>query len=255
MFKTTCLLLTIGAFPVIALDAQAQSCDDFRQCGELAQTAKQAGDPESALIYYQNACSMDVAESFLNLRNNSCLAITKLSGELDNYATAYSFFNDACKNGKDTGCFHLSLLEYNRGNLKPAMEIMKPLCDKNFIIAENVYSNACTEYKQMKSVWKVQNPRQPRDNSIQLPVFLVTIILPLIATVFLLLKRPYTSLILSLSGFLLYGYYEYGVSPYANIRVDLLVLLPVLLLNLVIFIASIVKMKRNYQPENSPGTP
>lgn len=245
------LLIIFGIFPLIPLSVHAQSCNEFRQCDDLGRSAKESGNLTEALTYYQKACFMEVKKPFLNLRNNACLSVTKISGDLDNYASAYSFFNQACHEGKDTGCFHLALLEYDRGNLEPAMKMMKPLCDKNFIIAENVYSNACTEYKQIKSVWKVQHPRQPRDSNIQMPVFLVTLVLPLIATVFLFLKRYYTSLTLSILGFLAYGYYEYGVSPFADIRIDLLVILPALLLNLVILIVCVVKLVKNKpQTEN-----
>ena len=185
---------------------------------------------------------MEAAKPLLNLRNNSCDAVTRISGELDDYKSAYTFFDQACKAGKDGGCFHLALLEDDRGNLKLAMDMMKPLCDKKYIIHENMYSNGCTEYKQMKSKWKVQNPRKQRDNAIQMPVLVVTIFLPLIAAVFLILKLRVVSLVLSGLAFVSYGYYEYGVSPYANIRIDLLIIYPLLLLSLVIFITSAVLM-------------
>jgi len=64
----------------------------------------------------------------------------------------------------------------------------------------------------------------------------------LIAAVFLILKLRVVSLVLSGLAFVSYGYYEYGVSPYANIRIDLLIIYPLLLLSLVIFITSAVLM-------------
>lgn len=141
------------------------------------------------------------------------------------------------------GCFHLALLENDRGNLQLAMEMMKPLCDRKYIIHKNVHSSGCTEYKDMKRTWKAQNPRpprQPRADSIQFPVFVITFLLPLVATVFVFLKRYFVSFILSGLAFIFYGYYEYGVSPYAAIRIDMLLILPLLLLSLVIFLTSVV---------------
>ncbi len=120
------------------------------------------------------------------------------------------------------------------------MEMMKPLCDKNYIIHKNLHSNGCTEYEQMKMTWKVQNPRQPRDDVIQIPVLVITLLLPVVAAVFLPLKQYHVSLVLSGLAFISYGYYEYGVSPYANIRIDLLVIYPMLLVSLAIFLVSAV---------------
>jgi len=137
----------------------------------------------------------------------------------------------------------LPLLENDRGNLQLAMEMMKPLCDRNYIIHKNVHSSGCTEYKDMKRTWEAQNPRpprQPRANFIQIPVFVITLLLPLVATVFVFLKRYFVSLTLSGLAFIFYGYYEYGVSPYAAIRIDLLLILPLLLLSLAIFLASVL---------------
>jgi hypothetical protein len=95
----------------------------------------------------------------------------------------------------------------------------------------------------MKRTWEAQNPRpprQPRDNSIQIPVFVITLLLPLVATVFVFLKRYIVSLTLSGLAFIFYGYYEYGVSRYAAIRLDMFLILPILLLSLAIFLASVV---------------
>jgi len=220
----------------------------------LGRATRDAGDLSKAQSYYQKACFMEAAKSLFNFRNTSCKAVTTISGELDNYTSAYSFFNKACNDGKDAGCFHLALLENDRGNLQLAMEMMKLLCDRNYIIHKNVHSSGCTEYKDMKRAWEAQNPRpprQPRDNIIQIPVLVITLLLPLIATVFLFLKRHYVSLILSGLAFISYGYYEYGVSPYAAIRIDMLAILPLLLLSLAIFIASAVLLfKRKTSKDN-----
>ncbi len=213
----------------------------------MGRAAQDMEDLTKAQAYYQKACFMDTAKPLLNLRNNSCRAVAKISGELDNYISAHSFFDKACNDGEDAGCFHLALLENDRGNLQLAMELMKPLCDRKYIIHKNVWSSGCNEYKRMKRAWEVHNPRQPRDDAIQIPALVITLLLPVIATVYLFLRRHYVGLILSGLAFISYGYYEYGVSPYANIRIDLLVIYPLLLLSLAIFIASAVLLfKRNH---------
>jgi len=250
-------LLFLGLSTALWGNAFAQSCNTFRQCDNLGKAARDAGDLSKAQSYYQKVCFMEVKRSLVNLRNNSCKAVTKISGEFDSYASAYSFFNKACNDGKDAGCFHLALLENDRGNLQLAMEMMKPLCDRKYIVDKSVHSSGCTEYKDMKRTWEAQNPRpprQPRANFIQIPVFVITLLLPLVAAVFVFLKRYFVSFTLSGLAFIFYGYYEYGVSPYAAIRIDILLILPLLLLSLAIFLASIVllfKRKSNRKIKGS----
>jgi hypothetical protein len=236
-------LLILGLFSLGWGNTFAESCSTFRECDNFGRASRDAGDLSTAQSYYQKACFMEAAKSLVNLRNNSCRAVTTISGELDNYVSAYSIFDKACNDGKDAGCFHLALLENDRGNLQLAMEMMKPLCDRKYIIHKNVHSSGCTEYEDMNRLWEAQNPRpprQPRDNVIQVPVFVITLLLPLVAVVFLFLKRYFVSFTLSGLAFIFYGYYEYGVSPYAAIRLDMFLLLPILLLSLTIFLASIV---------------
>ncbi len=236
-------LLILGLLSLIWGNTFAQSCYTFRECDNFGRASRDAGDLSKAQSFYQKACFIEAAKSLANLRNNSCKAVTTISGEIDNYASAYSFFNKACNDGKDAGCFHLALLENDRGNLQLAMEMMKPLCDRKYIVDKAVHSSGCTEYKDMKRTWEAQNPGQPRqarDNATQIPVFVITLLLPLIATVFLSLKQYSVSFILSGLTFISYGYYEYGVSPYAAIRIDMLLILPLLLLSLAIFLASVV---------------
>lgn len=235
MKKLNYSLLFLCLSPLLWGSTFAQSCNTFRQCDNLGKAAREAGDHSEAQSYYKKACFMDVKRSLVNLRNNSCKAVTTISVELNNYASAYTFFNKACNGGKDAGCFHLALLENDRGNLQLAMEMMKPLCDRKYIVDKAVHSSGCTEYKDMKRTWEAQNPGQPRqarDNATQIPVFVITLLLPLIATVFLSLKQYSVSFILSGLTFISYGFYEYGVSPSANIRIDLLLIFPLLLLSL-----------------------
>jgi len=138
-------LLILCLFSLIWGNTFAQSCNTFRECDNFGRVSRDAGDLSKAQSYYQKACFIEAAKSLVNLRNNSCKAVTTISGELDNYASAYSFFDKSCNDGKDAGCFHLALLENDRGNLQLAIEMMKPLCDRNYIIHKNVHSSGCTE--------------------------------------------------------------------------------------------------------------
>ena len=56
---------------------------------------------------------------------------------------------------------------------------------------------------------------------------------------FSIFKRYSISLILSTLSFATYAYYESGVSPYAAIRIDLLIVLPILFVNLIFFIRNL----------------
>ncbi len=82
----------------------------------------------------EKACFIKAEKTLFNLRNNSCRAVTTISGEVDNYASVYISCNKACNDGEDAGCIHLALLENERGNLQLAMKMMKPLRAKKLII-------------------------------------------------------------------------------------------------------------------------
>ncbi len=130
MRQFICPLLILGLVPTAG--TSAQSCSTFAACDQLARAVRDKDDLYTAQAHYQTACFAPVAEALLNLCNNACLAVTAISSELDNYASAYSFFNKACNDGADAGCFHLALLENDRGNAHRAMEIMQPLCDRQY---------------------------------------------------------------------------------------------------------------------------
>jgi hypothetical protein len=227
---------------LLSLTIQApaeQPCNTFRDCESSGGAARDAGDLATAKAYYSRACFMEVADPLLGLRDNACRQVTTISKELDDYASAYTFFNEPCADGKDAGCFHLALLENDRGNLETAMEIMKPLCDKKYIIHKNISTTGCREYRRMTREWDIQNPREPRANSIQLPVLVIFLLLSLTAIGFLVFRRYPIGLILSILAFATYAYYESGVSPYAAIRIDLLIILPLLVVDLVVFAGSV----------------
>lgn len=209
-------------------------CNTFRDCDDSGRAARDAGDLATARAYFSQACFLEVPNPLLGLRDNACRQVTTISKELGDDAPAYTFFDDACRDGKDAGCFHLALLEDDRGNLEKAMEIMKPLCDKKYIIHRNISTTGCRAYERMSRKWDVQNPRKPRANSIQIPVLVGFLLLSLTAVGFSVLKRHPLALAFAILAFATYAYYESGVSPYAAIRIDLLVIFPILIVNLLL---------------------
>lgn len=227
-----------------AQEPNVTPCDTFQECDNLGRAARDAGDMAIAQAYYRQACFMEVADPLLNLRNNTCRQVTTISGGLDEYASAYAFFEAACTQGKDAGCFHLALLENDRGNLHDAMQLMEPLCDRGYIIHENVATTACGEYQRMELEWDAQNPREPRPDAIQISVFALFFLLSAVAIGLSVLRRYSISLILSALAFATYAYYESGVSPYAAIRIDLLLVFPVLVLDLIFFVRSLFGLFR-----------
>ena len=187
---------------------------------------------------------MEVAKPLLNLRNNSCRSVTNISAARDNFISAFGFFSAACDDDKIAACFHVALLEEDRGNLALSLNLMKPLCDRNYIIHKNVHSSGCTEYKRMQRAWGAQHPKQARAGSLQLIFLGTTLVLILASFGARHLRHNASSLLLSGLAILCYLYYESGVSIYASIRIDLLLLIPMLLWNLGIFFSSLSRLTK-----------
>ena len=96
MKKLIYSLLFLCISPLLWGSTFAQSCYKFRQCDNLGKAAREAGVLSEAQSYYKKACFMEVRRSLVNIRNNTCKAVTTISGELDSYASASTFFNKAC---------------------------------------------------------------------------------------------------------------------------------------------------------------
>lgn len=87
----------------------------------------------------------------------------------------------------------------------------------------------------------------PRNSVLQISALIMIVLLPMISLA-LLRKVPKISLVLSLATFPLYIYYESGISPWANIRIDLFIVIPLLIASAVLAYMSLVKQankKRN----------
>ncbi len=56
--------------------------------------------------------------------------------------------------------------------------------------------------------------------------------------------------IVSILVFLVYGYYESGVPTSANLRIDLLILMPALLVNFIIVFVVLLRRKKPDQPRH-----
>lgn len=254
LIKTTLLLII---FSLGSAAPAMENCPSFRHCYNQAKTAQQNGKLSEAYQYYANTCAMDVKRQFIGFRFDSCNQVIKISKEVDEYSSAMNFFGDSCDQGNSNGCFFLGKLEENKGNLRKAIEIMEPLCKDGFS-NKGVYGyNGCDALKFLKLKWDRENPPPPkqyRKGAAALYSFLAVFVFPSIS-IFLMrisnIKRNknFNTIAIgsTLLGFLVYVYYESGISPYAAIRVDLLLILPLLVLNLVLLIRSIInKTKKEY---------
>lgn len=105
-----------------------------------------------------------------------------------------------------------------------------------------------------------------RSGRIQFPLFLAMLALPVVALVLFgicwAVSLPFAvrallrglALLLCVAVFPIYLYYESGVSIHTNIRVDLLLLYPALLINIAVLVAGIVSvfMKRRKRTSEQP---
>jgi len=110
---------------------------------------------------------------------------------------------------------------------------------------------------------------EERSGAIQLPLFYVILVIPCICLVLLMLSclkrfrsRRKTiwllAVFLSVVDFAVYAYYDSGISIWTNIRIDLLLVYPALILNSAILITGIIllsvsSIKRNIKTEQSPA--
>ncbi len=234
--------------------AAEDSCLTFRSCYEKGRKMRAAGEKAMALSAFSKACSKETKKSLVALKYSVCSEMIRYSKELDNAVTARTLFQNLCDNGVDNGCFFLGKLEEELGELEKAMALMEPLCDSGFTNPHVSGYDGCDALENLKRKWDMIHPpppKQPRANTIQIPVFVSIFMFILLALVFLIWataikirKKALQAALFSFLGFAAYIFYESGVSPYAAIRIDLLLAFPALILNLVIFVLAIIQSKR-----------
>ena len=247
------LLFLLLSSPSAGIGAEGD-CRSFRACHERAKAARAEKDFSLGLKFFSRACAMEVKPSLVGLRFSSCQQVIEFSKTVDNYATARAQFGEDCGRGLENGCFFLGKLAEEQGNLARAMEIMEPLCDSGFRHKGVSGYDGCDALKIMKLKWKSLHPDPPRKNRtgpLQIGAFLavfVFVVLSPIDVIRSFVKKSrqaaLRALIFSLLGFAVYGFYESGVSPYAAIRIDLLLLLPTLLLNLCLTVLAAIRFSK-----------
>ena len=133
------------------------------------------------------------------------------------------------------------------------MEIMKPLCRQDFSNPSVFGYGGCDALESLHRKWESLHPDPPRKSRkgpLQIAAFFSVFVFVFVSLAFVgwsYMKKSRTAvwaLLFSLFGFATYVYYESGVSPYANIRLDLLFLLPGLLLNLVLTVLAALRLRK-----------
>jgi hypothetical protein len=218
-----------------------QPCRTFRECYDLAVDAREAADTARAIEYYAAACTFRVERVYGALHIAACDWIIRLSEPLDGYATATAFFRKRCADGSDEGCFFLGTLAARRDSFAVALSILRPLCEERFDLPAVHGYNACTRVRQIEQVIRAREPEELRTGPLQLAAFIAIFGLTLIsAMVFawaiasknVVLGRATVGL--SMLALLAYGYYESGIPSHYAIRVDLLLIVPALAINVIL---------------------
>lgn len=244
------LLWAVGLFLSIPGFAQGE-CSGFRDCYDRAQAAEREMKSDIAIAYYASACSMEVKRVYGALKIAACEKIITLSSSSHNYATASKYFSKGCGQDVKQACFFLARMAERQQNLAKAIELMKPLCDARFSLPVVAGYDSCDVLERLQAKWEIRNSRASRSLILQNSAFFSILVLSFVAAVLFglfLYRRNHrlaaSALIVSILVFLVYGYYESGVPTSANIRIDLLIIIPTLLLNLVIVFVVLLRRKK-----------
>ena len=244
------LLLILLSLLNLSVWAQSE-CKTIRDCYYAAKNAEENEKFSLSYSKYARACTISGKESHIAFKYSSCNKVIALSGETDNFKSAEDLFSKLCKQGNEDGCFFRGKLEESKGNLPKAMEIMESLCDRGFSHPGVAFYDACDVLEQLQYTWSIKHPEPPkpsRSGPLQWIAFFTVLLLPLISWILInwtkISKSPVGNTILialSLVAFLAYGYYESGISPRDNIRIDLLLILPALILSFAQFVNAVRK--------------
>jgi hypothetical protein len=241
------------ARPAIALllsvngTAAAQECRTCRRCYDLAREVREAGDVARAIRYYSIACSTPVERVYGALQIAACESIVTLSGESDDYATATDHFARRCQGGSDQACFFLGRIAEERDSLATALAIMRPLCEERFTLPAVHGYEACTHVRRLERTTELRQPDVERTGPVQViaffAIFALTAISGAVFLRFAVNKKSNlaaASVVLSLLAVASYAYYETGIPSHYDIRVDLLLIAPALIVNLFLIGAALI---------------
>lgn len=244
------LLWVVGLLSSIPAFAQGE-CSDFRDCYDQAQAAEGQGKSDIAIAYYALACPMPAKRVYRALKISACERIITLSKSGDNYASANIYFSKRCEQGMKEACFFLARVAERQRELPKAIGLMKPLCDADFSLPVVAGYDSCDNLERLQAEWEVRNPKAPRSLILQNAAFFSILMLSFAAAVLFglfLYKRNHrlaaSALIVSILVFLVYGYYESGVPTNANIRIDLFIIIPVLLVNFIIVFIVLLRRRK-----------
>lgn len=256
MPKRIILLWAVGLLFSIPVLAEGE-CRGFRDCYDSAQAAEGEGKSDIAITYYELACPMAVKRVYGALKIAACEKIITLSNSIDNYATASTHFSQRCAQDVNEACFFLGRITERQGDLPKAIELMKPLCDAGFSLPVVSGYDSCDVLARLQQKWEIRNPKPARPIVLQYIAFFSIVALSFVAAVLFglfLYTRNHRlaagALIVSILVFLVYGYYESGVPASANIRIDLFIIIPALLVSLTIFFIVLLRRKKPDQPKH-----
>jgi hypothetical protein len=239
----TFLLLALPGDGAVA----AQECRQFRQCYDLAAEARERGDIELATRYYSIACATPVERVYGALQIAACERIIDLSAASDDNATAEAYFGRRCEGGSDQACFFLGRIAEGRDSLAAALAIMRSLCEERFELPAVHGYDACSHVRRIERTTEVRQPDVERTGPIQVAAFFVIFVMTAISGAvflrFVVNKRSglaAASVGLSALAVASYGYYETGIPSHYDIRVDLLLIFPALVVNVFLIGAALI---------------
>ncbi len=247
LVSSAALLLVSGT----GAQLPAQECRGFRQCYNLAADARTAGDTGLAIHAYSDACALPVERVYGALQIAACEYVISLSGATDGHASSDAYFRGRCEAGSDQACFFLGKMEAARDSLEAALALLRPLCDARFELPAVHGYTACTQLRRIAQVVEAREPEMLRTGPLQLGAFLGVLFLTLVSAAAcvraLVTKSPtLATWCLASSGLalLVYGYYESGIPSHYAIRIDLLLILPALIANLVLIVIASIWLAR-----------
>lgn len=244
------LSLTLAVTAAAALQAPP-GCAGFRACNDAGQTALAAGDSIEALRYYGAACDMTVTPPLGALHIAACERIVTLSAAVDHSDYAQTFFGPRCHDGSAKDCLFLGRLEERRDSLARALTVLTPLCDDGFALPAVHGYEACAHVDRINAALAIRHPRPARDERLQLYLALAFFIATGVTLILTSAGGSSNSHLLALAAIAfalfaggIYWYYERGIPRFADIRIDLLLILPALALNTVAVGVSLRRLLR-----------
>jgi len=226
-------------------------------CRGLAKRMEEAGNFEEAYRYYRRAC-VDLPPRGAIL---ACSYFFKVAKRLDRVNEAGQPLEAKCLKGNDIICYHLAKAYLDIEDDEHAEPHLARLCEKDFRLAKNVSFGPCSDLAgsferrgkltQAHRYFQIDCERDhqfshmsctafdilerklhppPKPGPASIKAFVALLILPFLSLLLLIWRRPIglkiVRLLLPVLFIGLYVFYESTVSPYASIRIDMLLIIP-----------------------------